>query len=499
MHRRFASRLGHALGRLAVLCLACAAQALWSNEYSEQRDDVLGTTFSVTLVGLADARAQQVSAAILAEIARLENVFSTYRDDSELSRLNRNKGAGQLSPELASVLSLCEEWREKTANGFSCRLGGITALWRKSAEAGDEVPDRTALRKVARQVAAAPWELSAGGMTLHDMELDPSGLAKGFIIDQALARARALAPEATGIKIDIGGDGVYWGANDSGQPWRVAIAEPRHSADNDRYRDGRGDILALDSRAVAFSGHSRRHWQIASHRFSHILNPEDGWPVTASVSAVVVAKDVVTADALATALTVMPIAAGVELVDRLPDVEAMIMTESGKTFASGGWYSLLIPDDRHPPLWDDTMHFLVEYQVPAHNVAEYRRPYAALWITDGDKHLVRQLVVHGDSLRWLREVPLWWRRHGRHDESAIDGLARPTPAPGQHMVVWDGRDDRGRKVPEGNYVLHLEAAREHGGRELVTVPFMLNGEAFERQVQGEKELGRVRVSFSPSS
>src|SRR5690606_27825298 len=110
---------------------------------------------------------------------------------------------------------------------------------------------------------------------------------------------------------------------------------------------------------------------------------------------------------------------------------------------------------------------------------------------------VRQLLVHGKSLRWLREIPLWWRRYGRRDESMIDGLARPTPAPGQHMLVWDGRDDQGRKVDKGHYVLHLEIAREHGERELLRVPFELSGQAFAQQVHGEKEVGAVKVSFNP--
>ena len=145
------------------------------------------------------------------------------------------------------------------------------------------------------------------------------------------------------------------------------------------------------------------------------------------------------------------------------------------------------------------MEFLVEYQTLPQAVAEYRRPYVAVWITDTDKNPVRQLLVHGESLRWLREIPLWWRRYGRRDETMIDGLARATPLPGQHMLVWDGRDDRGKKIKKGNYILHIEAAREHGERELVTLPFTLSGSTFNTAAKGKTELGTVSINFRKRS
>lgn len=464
-----------------------------ATEYSATRSPVLGTEFSLTLVGVTRADAQRVTRDVLAEIGRLERILSSYQTDSELMQLNTKGSTKPLSPELANVLRLCEDWREKTGNAFSCRLGSLLELWRNAAASG-ELPERTELRKAARKLTALERELLLTDTDKPALYWEPSGLAKGFIIDAALSEARRIAPQATGIKIDIGGDAVYWGTNGDQQPWQVAVAEPQQSADNDGYYG----VLALQSRAVAYSGHSRRYYEIGGRRFSHILNPDDGWPVSFAPSAMVIANDAATADALATALTVMPIVEGLALIKRLPHVEALIMTESGKTFASDGWYSLLIPDEWHQPLWENEMQFLVEYQIPALTVAEYRRPYAAVWITNADKQVVRQLLVHGNSLRWLREIPLWWRRYGRRDESMIDGLARPTPAPGQHMLVWDGRDDRGRKVAKGQYLLHLEVAREHGGRELVTVPFELSGQAFAHQANGEREVGVVKVSFNPS-
>ena len=471
---------------LTTVVMATTVNA--ATDYSETHQHILGTELSLTLVGLSHTEAQDVSKKIVQDISRLDALFSNYRDDSEISRLNAQQ-LKSLSPELQQVLQLCESWRVKTEAAFSCRIGNLLASWRNATALG-EVPERIALRKDARRADTA--ELNEH-FSSSDVQWQIDGLAKGYILDQALHKARTLAPQASGIKIDIGGDAVYWGSNAQGAPWQVAVAEPQHSPDNANFYG----VLSLQSRAVAYSGHSRRYLEINHRRFSHIINPVDGWPVSNAPAAIVVASDAATADALATALTVMPINDGLTLVKRLPDVEALIMTETGKTFASDGWYSLLIPDEAHRPLWENDMQFLVEYEIPSLTVAEYRRPYVAVWITDADKKVVRQLLVHGKSLRWLREIPLWWRRYGRRDESMIDGLARPTPAPGQHMLVWDGRDDQGRKVDKGHYVLHLEIAREHGERELLHVPFELSGQAFAQQVHGEKEVGAVKVSFKP--
>lgn len=460
-----------------------------SGEPVEVRGKAFGVEVVLTFVGVPTVQARQAGADALAEIVRLERILSAGRADSELMQLNRRGAAITVSPELAQVLQLCEQWREATASAFSCRLGELMAAWRQAAASG-EVPERSELRRKALAIGSVDWALSPSAMSLQGLQLEPGGLSLGFVIDSALARASAAAPAATGISIAAGDIAVYRGASGGHGHWPVAVAEPRAG---DRYYG----VLNLGSQAIAFSDDRDR--QVGERRFSHIIDPADGWPVEFAPSAVVVAPDAATAHALATALVVVPAGRGLALVDHLPGVEALVITESGKTFASSGWYALLDADDLYRAPWSDDRQFRVEYQIPVQRAAEYRRPYTAVWITDADNGLVRQLVVRGDSPRWLREIALWWRRYGRRDESVIDGLARPTVAPGRHTLVWDGRDDKGRRVPEGQYVLHIEAAREHGERELVKLPFELSGRAFDAQTKGEKELGSIRVGFGVHS
>lgn len=469
------------------LLAVCASGVGAAEPQRHQREDVLGTSFEMSVVDADDARAKAAVEAALAEIGRLEAVLSTWKADSELSRFNRSVRPQPVSGELREVLRLCERWRETTRGVFSCRLGGLLRTWRDAAQSGaGATPDRVALRKAARQIAAIEFDPAATALAATpELQWQVDGLAKGYILDRALAAARHAAPQATGIKLDIGGDAVYWGESAPGRPWRVAIADPTAPRDN----AGFIATLALHSRAIASSGHRTRGFQISRRHYSHILDAGEGWPADYAPSATVVADDAATADALATALSVMPVSEGLALVETLPGVEALIVGDRGVPFASSGWHALLA-DDAHAAA-SAKERLAVDYEIPAQAGERYRRPYLALWIATPSGEPVRQLLVLGDRSRWLRELPQWWRRYGRDDDIAAHGIARPTREPGHYSLAWDGRDDYGRALAPGDYVLQVEAAREHGGHELLGLPFSLNGEGFVHERQGSGEIGRI--------
>ncbi|ANB18385.1 DUF2271 domain-containing protein [Dokdonella koreensis] len=482
--------MNHALrGVLAGLALILAVPSS-AEPALRQRENVLGTSFEMAVAGVPDDEVDRALAAALAEVARLDAVLSVWKDDSELARYNASTGAQAPSPDLRTVLRACERWREKTGHAFSCRLGSLLARWRK-ADGGETLPDRAELRTLARAIDRAAVDLAGDGPVPRPegLQWETDALAKGWILDRALERARAAVPAATGIRIDIGGDAVYWGEPAAGTAWRVAVADPRQPRDN----GGHIATLTLRSRAIAASGHGSRGAQIGRRHYSHVLDPKDGWPVAYAPSAIVVADDAATADALATALTVMPIRAGLDLVEGLPGVAALVVTETGTPFVSSGWAALLDGDSRSDPAWPAGFAFAVDYEIPQQAAAEYRRPYLAIWIAARDGTPVRQLLVLGDSARWLRELPTWWRRYGRRDESAIHGIARETRRPGRYSVGWDGRDDRGRAAAAGDYVLVVEAAREHGGHELVELPFTLSARPIALERSGAAEVGRIQL------
>lgn len=150
--------------------------------------------------------------------------------------------------------------------------------------------------------------------------------------------------------------------------------------------------------------------------------------------------------------------------------------------------------------------FNVTVQIPTLNVAEYHRPYTAVWVEREDHSIAAQLAVwyaqkeskEGAGTKWLPELRQWWRRGGRDLQMPVDGVSGATrPAGEQKLSYHEGRTPLGQ-LPAGKYELVVEAAREVGGREVVRVPFNWPASAPQQlTAQGSSELGTVKVDLAP--
>lgn len=473
-----------------LVCLSCLlSSSVLATEIS--RIDLFGESLVVSVFGVDTAQQKKINQQVLLDITLFERLAN------ELNQLNSTGVVKQPSAYLLDVLQLCDKWEKSSEQAFSCRLGGLQKEW-KGAVDKKELPDRSELRKKSRSALQQGWVVNADAISLTDaakksgFNISAEGLLQAFVLDTLVKNVTTFAAKHSinvqSLQLNFDGQQRCWSKAASGNQCAVNRAGP--------FVDSPLAQIAPATNAVVMIDPCQELQKVGSYTLSNILIPKEGWPVEFAPSIMVVAADAVTAAVIARSFVVKPIAAGVRWVDSQPGIEALIMTDTGTVFPTQGWYSLLIPDAEHQPLWSGDKQFLIEYQTLEHHVAEYRRPYVALWVTNSEQQLVRQLVVQGDNLRWLKEIPLWWRKYGRNNEQSVDGLARATTAPGSHMVVWDGRDDKGRKVPKGNYTLHIEAAREHGQHEVVTLGFALSGQSFTARVAGEKELGVIKVSFT---
>ena len=454
----------------------------------QNRQQVLGTSLDISVAIEESYRtdAEQAIDTAIAQIGQLEQQLSTWKTDSEITRLNRKHQLDKPSTALLGVVKLCEQWKEKSNNAFSCRLGRIKSQW-KMAEEQQQLPNRVGLRKQARKIARIDFPLTGKGITLpKEFELDVDGLAKGFIIDQAFATLRAELKQATGIKVDIGGDGRYWGKNAKGENWQVGVADSRQPVDNAAMLA----TLNLADQAVAASGHSSRMRVIERRRLSHILDPKDGWPLYQAPSAIVVAQNTTTADALATALSSMEMNDGIDWVNQLDGVEALVVSETGLQLASDGWAQYAAGGEQ-----SGGFKLAIDYRIPKINSDDYERPYLAIWVSTPDNKLVRSLLLLGQTERWARENTRWWRRVGRRHPDLLDGVARPTRRPGAYSLSWNGRDDFGKPVAAGEYILHLEASREHGGHDYRKEAVTLADKNFQIEGEAKGELGKFSISY----
>jgi hypothetical protein len=147
----------------------------------------------------------------------------------------------------------------------------------------------------------------------------------------------------------------------------------------------------------------------------------------------------------------------------------------------------------------------VSIEIPRLNVAEYHRPYVALWLERPDQTFVGNLAVWYDlklkdneGTKWLKDMRQWWRKSGRELTMPVDGLSSATRAPGEHKVSIAGESAPFKDLADGEYHLVVEAAREVGGRELLRLPFRWPATAPQNpNVKGEHELGLVALDIKP--
>jgi hypothetical protein len=149
-----------------------------------------------------------------------------------------------------------------------------------------------------------------------------------------------------------------------------------------------------------------------------------------------------------------------------------------------------------------TLELTVE--IPKLSVAEYHRPYVAVWIEDASGKVAANLSVWYDvdlkdneGEKWLKDIRQWWRRTGRGLEMPIDGVSSPTKPPGKNTVKFDTAAGSIAKLAPGEYKIIVEATREVGGKELVEIPFKwAPGAEATASASGKEELGAITLKLT---
>ena len=243
------------------------------------------------------ATAEKAATAAFARVAELEAVFSDYRPDSEIERLARRDPSTfhPVSPDLWTVLDAALELAERTDGAFDVTAGALTRLWREARHRG-EPPEAKAIEEARRLTGWKHLALDAETRSVRlarpGLRLDFGGIAKGHAGDEVL---RLLRERGLPIALYQAGGDIVAGAPPPGASgWPVRI-------------DGapKGRILYLAHAALSTSGDAEQHLPTETGRLSHILDPRTGEAVRNSPMETILAPDGLTADSLATALSVL--------------------------------------------------------------------------------------------------------------------------------------------------------------------------------------------------
>ncbi len=317
--------------RLALTWSVLAGMAVGSETPTLRRFETTGVEMAVPIrlvLYAPDAQsANRASKAALAEIRRLNQVFSNYDPKSEARRLcdqTKVKSAKHLSDELFHVLRVSNELSSQSAGAFDVTVGPLTQLWRRALRQR-EMPSPSRLSqarsRVGRELLRLDTERKTVTLLKSDMRLDFGGIAKGYAVDAALdvLQKRGI----TRALVDASGD-IRLGDPPPGRSaWRIGIARLEDNAPPLRF-------VTLSNAAIATSGDTWQYVEIDGRRYSHIVDPRSGMALTDHSSVTVIAPGAMMADALASTVSVLGPTEGIKLIERFPHTAALIVRSSGK-------------------------------------------------------------------------------------------------------------------------------------------------------------------------
>ncbi len=284
-----------------------------------------------------DAQTANASAAAAFDRMReLDDILSNFSEDSEISRLSASSKTGEpvrVGEDLWKVLEKAQDVSRASDGAFDITVWPMAALWRVSRRTRKLYPGR--LEKVRPLVDYRLLRLDREKRTAQlcrpGMELDPGGIAKGYVISEALE-----VLQKRGIRsalVDAGGD-IALGDPPPGKPgWRVGVSARKRTEKPEL-------LLTLSRTCIATSGDMWKYVEIDGKRYSHIVDPRTGMGLTDHSQVSVVCPDAMTADALASAVSVLGPKKGLALVEKTPHAAARIVrSEEGgtKVYTSKRW------------------------------------------------------------------------------------------------------------------------------------------------------------------
>jgi len=522
------SRIGLSVA-CAILSYAFCRPVVASEDFCFYHENVLGTSLELCVRAESKEAARGAENCVLGEIDRLAVIFSGYDMKSEFSRWQAApKGLRRVSQELYEVLRACSYWGTRTGGAFDPRVDALSRLWSRSSQLG-RVPtaDETAAARALLQAPAYRLEPAYCAVErLSDCPLSLDGIAKGYIVERAAEAALAKSAKVRGLVLNVGGDLRVRGD----APGTIGIATPWADSESSEALTH----IEVKDRSVATSGNSQRGFRINGTWYSHVFDPRSGLPVERVCSATVVAQRGADADALAKVCSILEPAESVRLIESLPGVDCLIVTRERRAAASAGWRALERPrpimlaraDEQRPgtarakpaapgsalpqaasaPAWNKEFELVVNFEInrPEAETGRYRRPYVAVWVEDRAGAPVRTLalwVSMGGSgpFQWLPDLKRWYNsdteRKLAEKKDIFFTVSRPTRPPGKYKVIWDGKDNHGKQLDGGEYVIFVEAAREHGTYQMIKKQVSLSDKPFFEDLKGNVEIRSATIEY----
>jgi thiamine biosynthesis lipoprotein len=291
---------------LVFLLSSCDQQRSVETYRLHYSDAIMGTRYTVKVPKLPDSLSnEKIIIQIKTLLEKLDGQMSTFKQDSELSQINKKQSTEWLavSTSLYTVLKQAEIVAEFSKGAFDITVGPLVNLWGfGSKPMSFKVPKEELIKKQLAKTGYRHLLLDDSTQKIRkefaDLYLDLSAIAKGYAVDQvaALLESRGIAD----FMVEIGGELRLKGKNVSNKRWRIAVEKPAVE------RRTIQKVLPLTDIALATSGDYRNFFESDGVRFSHTIDPRSGKPITHKLASITILSDTtMKADALATALMVL--------------------------------------------------------------------------------------------------------------------------------------------------------------------------------------------------
>ena len=292
---------------------------------------LMGNRFEFTVISEDPVFAEASIDAAIEEVRRIEKLFTTFSDDSQTNEINRNAGikAVKVDREVFELISRSLKISELTQGAFDISYGSIDkSLWNFDVNM-TTLPDFETAQRSVRLINYKNVILNENDCTVflrdQGMRIGFGGIGKGYAADKAKQLLQKRGVES-GI-VNAAGDLVTWGAQESGKPWTIGIADP------DR-RAVPFSTLNISNMAIATSGNYEKYVTINGKRYSHTIDPKTGLPVSGIKSVSIISPSAELADAIATPVMVMGVRVGLDLVNQLNNVACIIIDDHNKLHCS---------------------------------------------------------------------------------------------------------------------------------------------------------------------
>ena len=317
---------------LFALILSTSFFTVHAQVLRKRTTTLMGSRFDISIVAHDTLSAEANIDTVIAEISRIENLISDWKETSQVSEINRNAGIRpvKVDKELFELTKRAIRFSEMTSGAFDISFGSMEKVWKFDGSM-TEIPSAEVVRRSVAKVGYKNIILDSLNSTvflkLDGMKIGFGSIGKGYAADRGRAMMTARGIEA-GI-VNASGDMSTWGAQPDGKDWTIGITNPF----NTKKLLGK---INLKEASVATSGNYEKFVEIEGKRFSHIINPATGYPATGLSSVTVVGPEAEKANGFSTAIIVLGQEAGLEIIRKNTDYQCVIVTDAGKIITSDG-------------------------------------------------------------------------------------------------------------------------------------------------------------------